>query len=345
VPADAPDGAQLIEAERGGSINFAVDADGSVEAAGVLTVEGSESPQVAVYSDQQTLFGPILDVASTTTGDHEVIAVQAESAPADGWGMGGYFIGGRIGAYGEVFGAGSRSYTGLSGYVSRTGGGSLGNYYGVHGHVDVDDPINSAYAIYGSASGSSSEKYAGYFSGDAHVMGTFTAGVKSFKIDHPLDPENKCLLHSCVESSDMMNVYNGNVGLDERGEAWVQMPDWFEALNQDFRYQLTAIGAPGPNLYVADMIRDNRFRIAGGEPGMLVSWMVTGVRHDPLAEASRVTVEVEKPPHQVGRYMHPEAYGKPATMGVDYRDDEGPVSRSASDAGDRSAKRDRSDGH
>ena len=49
------------------------------------------------------------------------------------------------------------------------------------------------------------------------------------------------------------------------------MPEWFEALNMEFRHQLTAIGAPGPNLYVAEEISKNRFRIAGGTPGGKVS--------------------------------------------------------------------------
>ncbi len=44
----------------------------------------------------------------------------------------------------------------------------------------------------------------------------------------------------------MLNVYNGNTLLDINGESVVELPDWFEALNMDYRYQLTAIGAPGP---------------------------------------------------------------------------------------------------
>jgi len=31
---------------------------------------------------------------------------------------------------------------------------------------------------------------------------------RGFKVDHPLDPENKYLSHSFVESPDMMNIYN-----------------------------------------------------------------------------------------------------------------------------------------
>ena len=57
-----------------------------------------------------------------------------------------------------------------------------------------------------------------------------------------LDPANKYLYHSFVESPDMMNVYNGNVVTDKRGMATVVLPEYFEALNSDFRYQLTVIG-------------------------------------------------------------------------------------------------------
>ncbi len=92
----------------------------------------------------------------------------------------------------------------------------------------------------------------------------------SFKIDHPLDPANKYLYHSFVESPDMMNIYNGNAILDGGGEAIVTLPEWFETLNRDFRYQLTAVGAPGPNLYVAEEISGNHFKIAGGQPGAKV---------------------------------------------------------------------------
>jgi hypothetical protein len=80
------------------------------------------------------------------------------------------------------------------------------------------------------------------FNGDVLVTGYLEKQGGGFKIDHPLDPQNQYLNHSFVESPDMMNIYNGNVILDTNGEAWIELPDWFEALNQDFRYQLTAIG-------------------------------------------------------------------------------------------------------
>jgi len=116
----------------------------------------------------------------------------------------------------------------------------------------------------------------------------------------------------------MLNVYSGNVLLDTSGEARVELPEWFEVLNGDFRYQLTAIGAPGPNLHVADTIAGGSFRIAGGAPGMQVSWQVTGVRHDPVALAARADVVQEKPSPEVGKYLNPDAYGMPATTAVGY---------------------------
>ena len=144
--------------------------------------------------------------------------------------------------------------------------------------------------------------------GNLNVNGNVNKSSGNFKIDHPLDPANKYLYHSFVESPDMMNIYNGIIVLDRRGVAWVELPNYFEVLNQDFRYQLTAIGAPGPNLYIAKEISGNRFRIAGGKPGMKVSWQVTGVRHDKLANAHRTQVEVEKTGKERGTYLHPELF-------------------------------------
>ncbi len=164
-------------------------------------------------------------------------------------------------------------------------------------------------AIYGVASGSASR--AGYFQGDVVITGSLSKGGGSFRIDHPLDPADRILSHSFVESPDMMNVYNGNVVLDGSGEAVVELPDYFEALNRDFRYQLTPIGAPGPDLYIAEEIVGNRFRIGGGAPAQKVSWQVTGIRHDAWADAHRIEVEEDKSPAERGNYLHPELFGQP----------------------------------
>ena len=148
-----------------------------------------------------------------------------------------------------------------------------------------------------------------FFAGSLHVAGTLSKGAGSFKIDHPLDPANKYLEHSFVESPDMMNIYNGNAILDKKGEATVPLPDWFEALNRDFCYQLTCIGAFAP-VYIAEEISHNHFKIAGGRPGTKVSWQVTGIRHDAYAEAHRIQVEEEKTGDERGAYLNPELFGQ-----------------------------------
>jgi trimeric autotransporter adhesin len=129
--------------------------------------------------------------------------------------------------------------------------------------------------------------------GNLTIAGTLTASVKNFKIDDPLDPEHKSLYHASIESSEMVNIYSGNVILDRKGEAVVTMPEWFEALNGDFRYQLTTIGRSAP-VYIAQEIQNRQFKIAGGRTGMKVSWQVTGVRHDAWAQAHPLQVEGDK---------------------------------------------------
>jgi hypothetical protein len=145
------------------------------------------------------------------------------------------------------------------------------------------------------------------------VSGTLTKPAGMFKIDHPLDPANKYLLHSFVESPDMKNIYDGVVVLDASGQATVQLPDWFEALNRDFRYQLTPMGGPGRDLHIAEEVRDNQFKVAGGQPCMKVSWQVTGIRQDAYANAHPMVVEQEKDETERGRYLHAELFGQPAS--------------------------------
>jgi hypothetical protein len=174
-------------------------------------------------------------------------------------------------------------------------------------------------------SGPTGNGYSGFFQGgtlnvlgDLGVSGQIFAGTKDFRIDHPVDPANKYLYHASVESSEMMNIYSGNVALDAAGAATVKLPDWFEALNTDFRYQLTAIGAAAPNLHIAQEVANHQFAIAGGAPGMKVSWQVTGVRHDAYAKANPLAPEVNKPANERGFYLHPELYGKPGDKQIEW---------------------------
>lgn len=261
----------------------------------------------------------ITDYGSTSThavhGEYtgsvnvDAIAVYGKSAPSDYYGVGGQFVGGFVGAKGEVYPTGSSAYSAIQGIVV----GGDGTNYALYGSASGD---GTNYGVYASAAGTGAN-YAGYFSGAVHVSGTLSKAAGSFKIDHPLDPENKYLCHSFVESPDMMNVYNGNVVLDANGEARVELPEWFEAVNADFRYQLTCIGGFAP-VYVSEEISGNAFGIAGGEPGMKISWQVTGIRHDPYAEAHRIQVEEDKPDRERGKYLHPDLYGQPETESVSH---------------------------
>ena len=157
----------------------------------------------------------------------------------------------------------------------------------------------------------------GTYAGNLNVSGTLTKGGGSFKIDDPLDPENKYLSHSFVESPDMLDLYNGSVKLDARGEAWVTMPVYFQVLNRDFQYVLTSVGSSQPRLYIAREIKGNRFKIAGGRPYGKVSWMVTGIRQDPWANAHRIPNEEDKPVQERGTYLHPELYGASGDKNTD----------------------------
>ncbi|MFC1572723.1 hypothetical protein ACFL6M_03900 [Candidatus Eisenbacteria bacterium] len=242
--------------------------------------------------------GIALDIDVPFASDDPVIRGTKDGV--DWWGIGVWGKGGYKGVVGEALGTGSQTYYGVYGDATAGIGGT-------------------AYGVYSTTSGGGA-RYAGFFDGVLYASSS-QAGVATSRIDHPLDPANKYLQHSSVESPDMMNVYNGNVTLDGGGASWVDMPAWFETLNREFRYQLTCIGGFAP-VYIAQKISGNRFQIAGGEAGMEVSWQVTGVRQDPVAEAHRVEVEMEKPVGEQGKYLHPELYGLPESLRIGRSDKE-----------------------
>ena len=184
----------------------------------------------------------------------------------------------------------------------------------------IDAEVNSntnGDALFARTTSSSASSYAGVFVGNVSVSGNLTKSSGTFKIDHPIDPANKYLSHSFVESPEMKNIYDGVVTLGENGGAVVTLPSWFQALNRDFRYQLTALGAPAPGLHVAQEVQSNQFVISGGNPGQRISWQVTGVRQDAYAVAHPLQVEEMKAEHERGFYLTPVEHGQPAEMGID----------------------------
>jgi hypothetical protein len=298
-----------------------------------LTGNGSEAsplgvalPLVLTGSNSSN---PLIQV--TNTGIHH--AISAKGGNND-------FVGG----FGVV-GTGGNS-TGIRGGIGVAGNGGLGvsgvkggiGVNGDGGDSDTGNGGNGVVAVGGSGNGAgksggfgieatggdglngATPGLAGRFNGGVQVTGTLSKGGGSFKIDHPLDPENKYLYHSFVEAPDMMNIYNGNITTDENGEAVVLLPDYFQALNRDFRYQLTVIGTFAQAI-VAEKIKSNRLVIRTSSPNVEVSWQVTGIRQDAFANKNRITVEEAKPDIERGFYLHPEAFNQPEEKSIQWARD------------------------
>jgi hypothetical protein len=194
---------------------------------------------------------------------------------------------GQAGGINAPFGPGGAFFGPNSGNCGGTGCG--GDGIDAYAGIGVEDLLDG---------------FAAYFEGDVLITGTMSAGAKDFNIDHPLDPANRYLAHASIESSEMMNVYSGNLTTDAQGEATVQLTDWFEALNRDFRYQLTVIGQFAQAI-IARKIENHQFTIQTNAPNVEVSWQVTGVRQDAYAKAHPPVVEEEEPAPLKGFLVSP----------------------------------------
>ncbi|NOT02191.1 MAG: hypothetical protein HOP29_16400 [Phycisphaerales bacterium] len=74
-------------------------------------------------------------------------------------------------------------------------------------------------------------------------------------------------------TSPSVEVFEGTDVLDENGSVWVTLPATSAVDAAAYGYQLTPVGGAAA-LYVAERVRDGKFRIAGGTPGLEVSWQV-----------------------------------------------------------------------
>ncbi len=282
-----------------------------------------------IFSGDVSNGNGVITVTNTAAGGPAVFAVGGNSSPTIGGGSGLLSLGGTgssaaPGGVGLVsFGGSASNASGgtggsLIGGVSTAGNGGDGLFaVGALGVGTGKKGGRGIVAIPGGGAGGATAGLAGEFLGDVEVSGNLSKGGGSFKIDHPLDPENKYLYHSFVESPDMMNIYNGNITTDANGDAVIEMPDYFEALNRDFRYQLTVIGTFAQAI-VAEKIKGNQFRIKTNAPRVEVSWQVTGVRHDAYANKHRIKVEEEKAEPERGFYLHPEVFNQPAERGIEW---------------------------
>ncbi len=289
---------------QGGSFGIGVTAIGGPDGGEGLNARGLKGPGIISRgADVAGSFGAAEGVSSqggmsdSGTGGAGISGAGG-NAPGDGGagGTGGGFLGGRGGATGGTgvvaIGGTGVSGTGGVGLVVRAGGGNT---------------MVTPRAL------------AGHFmGGDVNIDGgTLRANRKLFHIDHPLDPENKYLNHASIESSEVLNIYSGNITTDESGDAIVTLPGWFEALNKDCRYQLTVIGTFAQAI-VAEKIKGNRFVIKTNAPNVEVSWQITGVRSDPATLNHPLVVEEDKPERERGYYLNPEAYDQPEEKNVNW---------------------------
>ncbi|MCL6534795.1 MAG: hypothetical protein K6U77_01880 [Armatimonadetes bacterium] len=284
----------------------------------------------------------VLGEATATTGNTYGIAGRASST--SGAGVFGEATATTGNTYGIVGRASSTSGVGVLGEATATTGNTYGGLFqnpsssgaGVYGYAQATTGTNygvvgrsespSGRGVVGVAEASTGTNYGvlGRTNSSANGWGVYAggrlgaSGTKSFQIDHPLRPETHFLNHFCIEAPEPYNLYRGTVTLDAQGEAWVQLPDYFEAINRDASYHLTPIGAAMPNLHVAVEIQGNRFKIAGGAPFKKVSWEVKAVRNDPWVQQYGYQTEQEKPKEYQGLYLHPELYGQPKERGVFY---------------------------
>jgi hypothetical protein len=278
--------------------------------AGGYGVYASTTSGYGVYGIANASSGVAVYARNGSTGGLTT-ALYADASGAGSGSKGIYTIGDAYGLYTDV-----NKTSGNGVYVQATN---------VNWPVAVKGNVNgtgsNGYGIHGLAP-TGSGNYAGFFSGDVYITGNLSKGTGSFVIDHPLDPENKYLTHSFVESPDMKNIYDGVVAADTVGEAVVQLPSYFDSLNTDLRYQLTPLGSAAPTLHVKEEMNDGKFTIAGANPGQRVSWQVTGVRQDALAKARPIVVERDKEDDYKSFYLHPEAYGQPASKGIEAQREE-----------------------
>jgi hypothetical protein len=268
------------------------------------------TPRISILQNGQVGIGlsnPSSQLQVLSTGDYDAIYDQGGAA-SNGSGangaMGLYSLGGNGDlTSGSTYGGdGVFAIGGIGDFQDGDGGVFFGGNSSANG--------SGIFAASGSAN-----SWAGIFQGNVDIAGVLVGGGAASKIDHPLDPANKYLYHSFVESPDMMNIYNGNIVTDANGDATIPLPEWFETLNRDFRYQLTVIGQFAQAIVTSE-VANHAFNIQTDKPGVKVSWQVTGIRQDPWANAHRIPVDEQKNERERGHYIHPELYGEPEEASV-----------------------------
>lgn len=305
----------------------------------------------SIYNTGSTGVAGVMGVNSRTTGGYGIygqgfnggVGETNNAGGAGLWGQNndGVGTGNACGVIGDgsygVWGQTTYGQVGTFGMNARTDGGSGLEGQGFNGTIGLTVQ-GEGYGVYGENSstgvtynnigvaglgwvgvwGETNDFSTGY---GVYSNGNFAAtGTKSFIIDHPLDPENKFLKHFSVESPEVLNLYRGVNTLDANGNATIEMPDYFESINTNYSYNLTAIGSSAPGLYVKEEISNGKFVISGGNPNMKVSWTVYAQRNDEYIKKypGASQVEVEKRDGSKGKYLMPELFSQPKEKSIFY---------------------------
>jgi len=244
----------------------------------------------------QTTYGPsaVFGLNTRTTGGHGVWGQGVNGVVGESTNQNGY----------GVFGSNSAA--------SDPGAGVAG--VGITGVAGQSTNTSLSYGIYSYDDGG--------ITNQLDVGGNFSAGgTKSFRIDNPNSPDDKFLVHFCAESPEVLNIYRGTTNLNANGEAIVEMPSYFEQINHNFSYSLTAVGSSAPNLYIKKKIENGKFIIAGGNANQEIDWVVYAERNDKYLQANPEVRNVEpvKTGKYKNKYVHPELYGKAKEKGILYR--------------------------
>jgi hypothetical protein len=295
----APGRSALLARNTAGG--FGVYADVTGNGYGVWARSGGQAVHGESTGNADSIVG-----RNSTTGRSGVYGLNT----GDGYGVSGRSTGG-IGIFGDSSGdngvmgqSSSSADSGVYGY--NTNGG-----FGVAGRTNANSGIFAA--VFGE---NTNGGYAAYFAGATNTRGTSTSSLGTYTIDHPQDPANKYLNMEAVAGPEAMNVYNGNVTTDAKGDATVTLPPYVESLNKDFRYQLTVIGTFAQAI-VSTEVQKNTFTIKTDKPNVKVSWQVTGTRKDPYVEKHQPPAEQDKPSIEQGYYRHPDLYNQPDTKSVE----------------------------
>jgi hypothetical protein len=283
----------IVNTRQGGDIVLSPFAGDVTVPTGTVSI-GTSTPgpyDLQVIGSSTVIYGHSISTLTDSVG------VLGRSSSPQGIGVYGHATAFPNGvSYGGFFESASRTGTGVFGICT----GEIGVNYGVRGVASSA----SAFAVYG-------------------VGNLGASGTKSFRIDHPFDPENKYLLHYCSESPMPQNFYVGNVVTDAKGYAWVELPNYFAEINANFKYQLTVVddseSATFVQVKVGRKIRGNRFLIMSSAPNVEISWRVDADRNDLYVRSRKPEDVVEKQGRERGTYQHPELYGMPKERGMDYR--------------------------